>query len=197
MRNDFTRINFGWWSFAQSQRSDIIEYVCSLAAASDCPGSICARLEQIESHPRSEDILRTVCKWERARAEGFITDDVKERIQRIGREHTLLINENGNFELAEWEELSGAFSGEKRVSAFIIDRGNARCVVIWDNIGKCSIRIPEMKALSYKDELFGDEIVIESESDALILHVSSKRYLITDASVDEVKRAFEKATVIA
>ena len=197
MANDFTRVNFGWWAYRDGQRPDIFEYGTALAAACDCPGAFQADLNQIKNNPRSDDVLETFRRWELARATGFITDEIKAQLKNTDIEHTLLINESGELELTEWEEIKNAFGGNKEISVFTFERRGKSYAVCWHNSGNANVKIP-LKAsdVKYVEELGGKEILVLQGADFLQLPVDKKRYLITDLSLDELKKTFEYSEII-
>ncbi|MDW7657910.1 MAG: hypothetical protein SCM11_12140, partial [Bacillota bacterium] len=58
MRQDLTRLNFGWWGFwALRTQPDMFEYGTSRAAAWDCPVTVMEKLDAFKTHPRTDDIL--------------------------------------------------------------------------------------------------------------------------------------------
>ena len=144
MANDFTRINFGWWSIKAGQRPDIIEYGTALAAAFDCPGAFLSNLKLIENTPRADDLFEVIRRWEVARESGFITEDIKAELKKTEQEHTLLIDENKELELVRCEHLEGAAGGNTALTAFIFERGAKTCAVLWNNEGEgrllCQVR---------------------------------------------------------
>jgi hypothetical protein len=197
MKNDLTRVNFGWWNLADGQRPDIIEYGRALAAASDCPIALFAEINRFKNFPRSGDILESLRRWEDAYAAGFVTAEIKEELKKTETEHTLLIDENGNYELAVWEQVQDALDGDETVTVFIIERQGKRCAVCWNNAGSGRLSLPLGDAnVSYVDQLGGDEIAIEREGDGLIIPVENKRYLITDLSKEQLIDAFVRAKLI-
>jgi len=64
MRQDFTRLNFGWWGVYVEEdggvQPDHWEYGTALAAAFDCPATFSARLENMAVHPRTDDLLEVL-----------------------------------------------------------------------------------------------------------------------------------------
>jgi hypothetical protein len=85
---DFSRIQFGWLGrFGESKAGvpgpDVFEYVASRAAAWDCPLSLHARLNELESNPRAQDCLAAVKTWEDARVSDRLSDDDRRRLQNV------------------------------------------------------------------------------------------------------------------
>ena len=194
MANDFTRINFGWWGMQADQRADIIEYGTALAAAWDCPGSFTASIDQLDNHPRTDDILEVIRRWEDARESGFVTEGVKAELRRSEAEHTLLINEDGEYELCEWHEVKNAARGDSSVTVFVLERREKRCAVVWSNTGCGKLFLPlSDDNANYTEEIGGKSLPIARSDDGITLEIGRKRFLITDATEEAVVKAFEDA----
>ena len=194
MANDFTRINFGWWVLHADLRPDIMEYGTALAASCDCPGSFSASLELLKNHPRTDDILEVLRRWELARATGFVTEKIKAELKKTGIEHTLLVNESGELELVSYEQVKNGLDNDKTVTVFVFEHGGKSCAVCWHNKGQGILKISNItEKVSYVDQLGGTEIPLELDGNHLMLPVGGKHYLITDLSIDELKTTFENS----
>ena len=194
MANDFTRVNFGWWAYREGQRPDIFEFGTALGAACDCPGAFQSSLDLFRNHPRANDFLETFRRWELARASGFVTPEVKAELKKTDIEHTLLINEGGELELAAWEHVGGALGGDGTVTVFVLSRGGKSCAVCWHNAGSGVVRVPRIEGnISYVAQLGGEEIPVARDGADLMLPVDGKRYLITEMSLSALKEAFAQA----
>ena len=108
---DFTAVNFGWIDYTlpgentTGMQPDMFEYVCSRAAAWDCPISLIGNLDKLQAHPRTADNLETIRRWEEARLTNFFNEGQKKALRNPGQEFTLLINEQGKFELQPCEQI--------------------------------------------------------------------------------------------
>ena len=123
MKKDFTRVNFGWWDLFPDSRPDIFDYGMSRAVAWDCPTTVCGRtLEILDTAPLLSDNLETIRRWETAREEGFFTEDVKKYLRESADEHTLIVNEQGEYELHRVTEVK---CGAENLHAFVFERGGA------------------------------------------------------------------------
>ncbi len=197
MANDFTRINFGWWKPAEGQRPDIIEYGTALAAAWDCPGSIIGNLDNFNGLARIDDILETLRRWEDARTCGFITPEIKSRLRQTHKEHTLLINEEGKYELAEWVHIKTAVNGNTRITVFLFQRNGKTYAACWDNQGSCHLSLAINKEnIQYVDDIGGDEVSVEIKESQIIIPVDKKRYLISDIPKDKFIKYLEAAKIL-
>ena len=89
MAQDFTALNFGWWSYHHSMMPDMYEYGNALAFAWDCPTTVMINdLSVIDSHPRTKDNLEVMRRWEYARANGVITKEIAaESLSRLEVDH--------------------------------------------------------------------------------------------------------------
>ncbi|MFA7636989.1 MAG: hypothetical protein WCX81_04425 [Monoglobales bacterium] len=197
MAADFTRINFGWWAFFDDTQADIYEYGTSRAAAWNCPVTVMADVNKITIHPRYDDIFEVLHRWEDVRKLNWLTDEQKEILKKPDIEHTLLINEKGEYELAEYKQMKKAAGGNQNIRAFLFERLGKTYVVLWHLTGEATLRLPICKdKILYEDELGGEKLSIKKDGKKSILSIGKKRYLSTELSKDEVKKAFENAQVI-
>lgn len=196
MRHDFTRVNFGWWRPDPGQRPDIMEYGTALAAAWDCPGALLGQPDMMNTLPRMDDILETLRRWEDARACGFVTDEVKAELGKTEIEHTLLINEEGHFELTPWEQVKNAANNDA-VTAFVFTRKGKTYAACWNNEGSGCLSLPiGNAAVTYVDNLGGEEIMVKKSDSELVIPLDKKRYLICDLPKEELAEAFRKAKLL-
>lgn len=197
MANDFTRVNFGWWRYKEGMTPDIIEYGTALAAARGCPGSFNASLHILDNHPLASDVLETLRRWEDARAGGFITSEIKGRLARAEIEHTLLINEEGEYELAEWEQVKVGREDDIGISAFVFVRKGHACAALWSNgePKRLDLRV-SADALRYRRDIASGENEAELNDGGVILPVDRKRYLITELSRERLIAVLEAAALI-
>ncbi|RLD36258.1 MAG: hypothetical protein DRI73_01000, partial [Bacteroidetes bacterium] len=137
MKDDFTRVNFGWLGYwvpdenTIGTQPDMLEYVTSRAAAWDCPVSIHANLEKFDLHPRTPDNLEVLRRWEEVRAQKWLTEEQKHMLQNLEQEHILLINEQKEFEMLPYNQIMDVANGSREVRAFIFERNNDLYVVYW------------------------------------------------------------------
>lgn len=185
MKDDFTRINFGWWAYEEGQRADIFEYGTALAASCDCPGAFMAS-KAFKNAPRADDILEVFRRWEVARSSGFITPEIKTQLKKTDVEHTLLLNEKGQFELVEWERVKTCSDA---VTAFVFERANRSCAVIWHNLGGGTLDIfLDEKDVCYTASIGGNEIPVLRDGEILKLPIAEKRYISAGVSTERLKK---------
>ena len=202
MREDFTRLNFGWWGYwvpgdnpetEPGTQPDMLEYGTSRAAAWDCPVTVMTSIEKYNAHPRTADNLEVMRRWEEVRQSGWLTEGQKIELRKTEQEHILLINEQKEFELAPYRQITG---DEPGVRAFVFERGGENWVVYWHTSGDGVMEIPlPADQIEVKDELWAEAIAIEGDGSVAKLPVGGRRYIRTKLSMDAVEKAFAKAVV--
>jgi hypothetical protein len=137
MRDNFTRLNFGWlgyWLPAESTvgtQPDQLEFVTSKAAAWDCPVSIQAEPRVLAQHPRTADNFEVLRRWEDVRARQWLTDEQKTQLRHPDQEFTLLLDERGDFELVPCDRVENASGGCREVIAYTFERQGTAYAVYW------------------------------------------------------------------
>jgi len=207
MRQDFTRLNFGWWGFwnpgakmgseitVTGTQPDMYEYGTSRAAAWDCPVSVMLDINEISKHPRLADNLEVIRRWEDVRANGWLTDERKETLKNLDQEHILLIDEDGAYELAPYRQLK---TSVPEIRAFIITReSKARYVVFWhiSGEGKMALDLPAEK-LTLTHKLGGEAEAVGVKDGCAVLPIAERRFIKTELSEDALVKAFETAKLI-
>ncbi len=204
MRQDFTRLNFGWWGYwvpgekpqtEPGTQPDMLEYGTSRGAAWDCPATIITSLDKYRAHPRTADNLEVIRRWEDVREQKWLTDEQKEMLKNLDQEHILLINEEKEFELLPYEQIEGAAGGDMKVRAFIFERKGLRCVVYWHTSGEGTLKLPIADA-TLRKELYEDALPVETADGGILLPIGSRRYLTASLSREELISAFERAELI-
>ncbi|MEN6456934.1 MAG: hypothetical protein ABFD10_21985 [Prolixibacteraceae bacterium] len=180
---DFTAINFGWINYVLPGEStigsqpDMYEYAWSRAAAWDCPASLVAYLDRLKAHPRTNDNLEVIRRWEEARITNVFTPEQKEQLKNLNQEYILLVNEAGEFEMCPYDEISGVANADPHVRAFIFDHLDEVYVVFWHTSGEGSMLLdvnPE-KVKLYKE--LGKAIPVKHDDRGLIVPVGDRQYL--------------------
>ena len=204
MRQDFTRINFGWLGYwvpsetTVGTQPDMLEYVTSVAAAWDCPISIHSNLEAFEAHPRTPDNLEVVRRWEEVRAKHWLTEEQKNELKNTEQEHHLLLNEQNQFELVPYEQISGVAGGSKEIRAFIFQRKGEYYVVYWHISGNKKLELPIDNNNVKLYENLGQEInLIPSQENQTIIPADSRRYLkVNGVTKEQLIDCFVKAKIL-
>ncbi len=193
MRDDFTRLNFGWWGYFKDIQPDMYEYGTSRAAAWDCPVTLISNLDNMASNPRTADNLEVIRRWEEARRTGFLTDDMKEALKNLEQEHILLINEDGEFELVPYNAIA---VGDSSISAFVFERKEKCYAVLWHKTGEGKLCLPlSAEGLCYESDLGRADLTVTKTENGVLLDAAGRRYLSGDFSKEALAAAFAKATV--
>lgn len=193
MQKDFTRLNFGWWGFwAPETQADMYEYGTSRAAGWNCPVTIQMSLEKLNAHPRTGDILETMRRWEDVRAKKWLTEEQKEALRDLETEHTLLIDEKGDYSLCVWKKIEMP----EGFRAFFIEREKPT-VAFWHESGegKLLLDLPA-ESLSVFRDFRGDKKIPEERDRKTVLHASDKMYIEADLPADELINALGNAKAI-
>lgn len=154
MRRDFTRVNFGWWGFWEPGASirgvrttgvqmDMWEYGTSKAAAWDSPVSVQMRLDAMAKHPRLNDILEVMRRWEDVRENGWLTAERKAMLRDPSKEYHLYQNDRGGYELLEWRQIRVAGGLDADVRAFLFERNGKRVVAYWHTKSAGTLRLAD------------------------------------------------------
>lgn len=204
MRQDFTRINFGWLGYflpdenTVGTQPDMLEFVTSKAAAWDCPISLQADLKKFDLHPRTADNLEVIRRWEEVRTKQWLTEKQKSELKNTEQEYHLLLNEQNEFELVPYEQISDVAGGSKEVRAFLFEREGACYVVYWHISGdkKLELSIDGNRVKLYENP--GQEVNLTSKSKKEItIPVGKRRYLkVSNASKEKVVNYFKNAKIV-
>ena len=209
---EMTRCNFGWWGFVLPHQkgykewaghdtigtqADMWEFGQSVSIAWRCPMTVQMSLNALKEHPRTDDILETMRRWEEYREKNLMTEaQRKEIISDYHQEHHLLVLADGSLKMVQYAQIPVA-GGKCEVRAFVFETNGARWVVYWDGKGESSLSLPlEAKNIELFDEFAGKPVAFEKGEGKAIIPAGCRRYLKTSLSKDEIKAAFEKAVCI-
>ena len=189
MQQDFTRLNFGWWYVLMEEdgiiQPDHWEYGTSLAAAWDCPATFQADLDSMKRHPRTDDLLEILRRWEDVRVNALLSEAQKKQIRENPmQEHILLINEEQQYELVPYAQIATA---EEALRAFAFERNGRSYVVYWHAYGEGTIQLPF--PVSLQDELYCQAKNTKS------LPVSQRRYASAAVPLSALCDAFRTCTL--
>jgi len=201
MRQDFTRVNFGWWGYylpgedTIGTQPDLLEYGTSHAAAWDCPATIQVSLERFRRHPRTKDNMEVMRRWEDVRQRNWLSESQKRLLREPGREYTLLIDERGEYELVPYTQIS---CGDRRVRAFVFERKGMRYVAFWHIMGSGKLLLGlEAAAIEVERELGGDRVSVEAVDGGALIPVGARCYLRTKLGTDEIVCAFKEGIMVS
>ncbi len=193
VKNDFTRVNFGWWGYYEDTQPDIYEFGTSRAAAWDCPVTMQCNLKNFKANARTEDNFEVLRRWEDVRAKKWLTEEQKEELKNPKQEHILIINENGEYELLKYDKIAGT---AENISAFVFERKGKNCAVCWHKTGKGELTLPVSdNGITYLDEIGGEKVEFKSGGINITVPVEGRRYLVTDLTKEELINAFKNASL--
>ncbi|HQG77251.1 MAG TPA: hypothetical protein PLS58_07165 [Bacteroidales bacterium] len=205
MRDNFTRLNFGWLGYwlpdenTIGTQPDQLEFVTSKAAAWDCPVSIHAYPATLARHPRTEDNFEVFRRWEEVRAKKWLTEGQKKMLQDPEQEFTLLLNENNDFELVPCDQIKNIARGSREVIAFTFRRNRDLYACYWHISGDRKLELPIKAADLTLMENLGSTIPVEAgENEAVtVLPAGKRRYIrVRNLSLSDLQTAFRNARII-
>ncbi len=199
---DFTSIDFGWIGYRAPDTStiglqpDMIEYICSRAAAWDCAFSLRASFKDFKAHARTDDNLEIFRKWEDIRIYGTLDNRQKEALRNPVQEHIALKNRNGQYELFAYRQIENVSGGTQAVRAFVFKRNNKTNVVYWHTSGEAELSIElDARGLRLHDEK-GGKVRFKKTKNGITVPLAGRCILETDTSMEKVIRAFQNAVLL-
>ena len=161
MHQNFTRLDFGWWGLYQpgqkvllkdrlpyktcatiGTQPDMWEFGTSRAAAWNCPATVMLDPGRMAKHPRGDDLLEVMRRWEDVRARRLLDQKPEWRaaLKSPTQEHHLYAVEGGEYELHPIEMLpTPAKAPDAR--AFIFERGGSRMIAYWHTRGSAKLEV--------------------------------------------------------
>lgn len=204
MKQDFTRINFGWLGYVlPSENSvgtqpDMLEYVTSVAAGWDCPVSIHAYLHTLDAHPRTKDNMEVFRRWEEVRAKNWLTDEQKKMLHNVAQEHHLLLDEQGQFELVPYDQIIDVAGGSREIRAFLFQRKGDYYVVYWHISDNKKIELPlKSSEITLYEKLGKKKKIISATNSSVTVPASSRHYIKANKlTAEQLTDAFKNAHII-
>ena len=189
-QQDMTRIDFGWWSYSPPKRddggrgwktlgtqADLWEYGVSSATAWNCAASIVMDLAALRAHPRTDDIFATMRRWADVRRRGLFKEEWRAEIKNHPREHHLLVDAEGNFDLVRYEEILAGDSG-RPIRAFYFEKDGASWVVYWHCVGEGRLWLPIVASeIALYDEFAGKPVKVEALNGGVVIPAGKRLYL--------------------
>ena len=205
MRDNLTRLNFGWLGYwlpdeeTIGTQPDQLEFVTSKAAAWDCPVSIHADPGKLARHPRTADNFEVLRRWEEVRARKWLSDEQKQMLRNPEQEFILLLDEESNFELVPCDRVPGVAGGSSDVIAYTFERKGALYAVYWhiseDRELELALKPEDLVVLESLEEGIGASP--GERKDTSLVPLGNRRYLRTDRSrKDELIAAFGGARIL-
>lgn len=205
MRDDFTRINFGWLGYRAPDENtigtqpDMLEYATSRAAGWDCPVSLNANLERFEAHPRTPDNLEVLRRWEEVRIQKWLTVEQKEILRDLEQEHILLLDEQNEFELVPYDQIAEVANGSREIRAFSFQRKGDFYVVFWHISENKKLELPIYPENITLLESIGMEVSFQTSQNNsnITVPVGNRRFLkIPNVKKEELINAFRNGRLV-
>ena len=180
--NDFSSIDFGWIhpippdSQTIGLQPDMLEYAESKAIAWNSVISLVAKLKQLEESPRIDDNLEVIRRWEKAKEDDFFSDDIRKKMRDPNKEFSLLINEKGDFELVEYEQIEMP-EKKRNVRAFVFKRSNIVWVVYWHISEEGMLKLETGKADVHLFDEIGKEVETSGNKSHITVPIGKIKYL--------------------
>lgn len=143
-KQDLMPCELGWfpWRVANATSAgaqlDDVEYLCSKASAYDCAFSIVGGAEML-THPKNEELLETVRRWETLRLNRGFRDAEIQEMQPFDKEFTLLCLK-GKWQPYRQQEIVNV-AGRSDVMAFLVDADGRQLASIWHTWGEGSLEM--------------------------------------------------------
>ena len=103
--DNFLPAEFGWWGYLTHSPSvdatlpDEIEYGYSKGAGYDTPMGFEVHLRDLEGNGRTDEVLAMARGWEELRLSGKLSAAMREELQTLGQEHTLVQDASGRWNI--------------------------------------------------------------------------------------------------
>ena len=110
------------------------EFGTSRAAAWDCPPTVMITPARAAKHPRIDDLLETMRRWEDVRVKNWLTPWHKELLKSSTQEHHLFVNDKGDYELHPIVVMESP-ANAKDIRAFRFERNGKNVIAFWHTTG--------------------------------------------------------------
>ena len=125
-----------------------------------------------------------------------MSEDENLSLRNTAQEHTLLIDEDGKYELVPYNRVVGVAGGSEDITAYTFERKGKRYAVLFHNTGSATIRLPlSADAITYEDEIGKNKFSLVESEGYTSLVVDDKRYLSTSLDMDTLISAWENAKI--
>ena len=198
--NDFSSIDFGWLDYrapgkdSMGTQPDVLEYVTSVAAAWDCTIALFGKLDELKAHPRTPDNLEVLKRWEDVRAQGWLTEAQKLTLRNVNQEYTLLIDRQGQFVLAPYDQIEHVAGADGPARAFLFEFESRIWVTYWHVSGEGFLDIPAPPdGIALMKNMF-EPLAAKAAPNSVTVPLGEKRYLRFDRyDHNQVVAALQKA----
>jgi hypothetical protein len=201
---DFTGINFGWIGYwapgkdTMGTQPDMLEYVTSRAAAWDCPIAMVSDVQAMDAHPRTPDNLEVIRRWEEVRAQKWLTQEQKRSLRNLEQEHILLVNEQGQFDLAPCAQIEKVAGADVPARAFVFEYQGSTWAAYWHTSGEAVLQIalPAKQVTLMKD--LGKPLSVKASGKQTKLPLGERRFVqLHNVTREEAIAAFQSASILS
>jgi hypothetical protein len=152
----------GWFGLFKDTTPDEIEYLCGKAAGYDVPISIETRAYNLDSNPRTLEMLSIIKNYEALRLENYFSEKEKAKLREPGREYRLIQGSEGKWAFVpteyEPERLVSVVDGKDNVSTVINNGSNPQQPI------ELEVKIGESKASRQLQEVQNPAITVGKQT---------------------------------
>jgi hypothetical protein len=150
----------------------------------------------MDAHPRTPDNLEVIRRWEEVRASKWLTSEQKAALRNLEQEHTLLVDEHGNFVLVSCAQVEKIAGAEAPGRAFVFEYQGSVWAAYWHTSGEGFLHMSlPAKQLTLMKTL-GAPLAIQTSGSRVKLPLGEKRYLsFGSLTRQDVIAAFASATL--
>ena len=113
-------------------------------------------------------------------------------LRDLATEHTLLVNEEGEYELVPYHQIETGC----RLRAFVFSRHGESWAVYWHTEGSGSLILPCTDALfEVRDELYQSPVAPMVEKEHFVLPLSNRRYIRTNLPMETLITMLQKGEI--
>jgi hypothetical protein len=154
-------------------------------------------LAALEAHPRTADNMEVFRRWEEVRAREWLTQEQKVALRNLEQEHTLLVDERGEFVLVPWDQIEDVAGAKVPARAFIFERNRKVYVAYWHTSGEAFLELEvEARQLTLTKE-FGKPLALKENAKTVKLPLGDLRYIeFHQLTRKEAITAFQKARIL-
>ena len=112
------------------------------------------------------------------------------------KEHTLLINGSGDYELVEYRMVKSPLYDSGAVTAFVFERMGKAYATLWCNTGDVRLTLPGCRGgIEYRNAPDGEGLPIDFNSSGAQISLGAKSYLISDMTCEELEKLLSAAEI--
>jgi hypothetical protein len=154
-------------------------------------------LQAMDAHPRTPDNLEVIRRWEKVRAEKWLTREQKMALRDLEQEHILLVDEREQFALVPCAQIEKVAGADVPARAFVFDYRERTWVAYWHTRGQAELQIalPSKQIALMKD--LGKPLPLKVSADQTTLPLGERRFVqLHDVTHEEAIRAFQNARIL-